>query len=1107
MSKLLTLLGAFLLLSSHSLFAQGTVTGKVTDSKNGEPLAGISVKIVGTNLGTSTAPDGTFSLTTDSSVTLEFSGVGFDHRFTAASPGQMVEIHLIENDKALNEVVVTALGIKREKRSLGYSTQTVGSEELNKSGTGNLFGELSGKVSGLSVTTSAGDPGAGTYILLRGATTLTGQNQPLMVVDGIPIDNSVNSYDPSNAGFQAGGPNGDLTGGAQPTNRGIDINPNDIESITVLKGPAATALYGTQAIGGALIITTKKGGGARRGPVVSLNSSVTFDKVGQLPPLQNKFAQGSDGVYNDPSTGQGVSWGPAIDTLSWDGTNTNPYDKHGNIVGNSDPTAKIPVHAYNPYDFFKTGITYDNNIAVSGGTEKGGYRVSLGNLYQTGIIPTTKYNKSTFSINGNSKLTDKLTVSAGMTYINSTNDKAQQGSNTSGVMLGLTRTTPTFDNSNGNSNPAANPSTYEFLDGTQRSYRGGIGYDNPYWSLAKNKFGTDLNRIFGFGIASYDLFKWLTIAERVGGDVYSQNDKNTFDVGSNTGFTTQGAVILTNYLNSQFNSDFTLNLHKDIYKGLSGSLILGYNYFNSVADNTFVQGITLALPGFMDISNASSVSSSESEVRKATQAVYGDAEFSFMNMLFLGVTAREEQSSTLPSNKDKFFYPSVNLGWVFTELKPLKGSKILSYGKIRGAYAHTGNGAPIYALTTPYTSATFKDGFTNGITLPLPNGTAGYQKSSAITTVGNPNLTPEKGISYEVGAELGFLGGRINLDATYYDTKTSDVIFPASIPFSSGFAAKELNAAKLENKGIELTLNTTPIKTASGLRWDLNLNWAKNENKVLALGNGINRFFEGGFGAGEAELDAKVGEPLNTIYGATNPHSDLLNLNSPLLIDDIVSDGSAYGQPLGGATGPSQVIGNATPKWIGSVQSNLTYLGFTFGFQFDIKHGGDIWNGTRGALANKGTAKETDNRGTPTVFKGLLGHLDANGNVVHYASDGITEVPGPGASNTVLSSYDQNYWQNIGNSFGAGQETDIEDGSYTKLRQISLTYQLPKQLFGKAKFTSIAVTIFANNVYTWTSYDGVDPETNLSGPSTLQGLDYFNNPSTKSYGVRLNVGL
>jgi TonB-linked SusC/RagA family outer membrane protein len=1093
-----------LMLTTTFIFAQSrTVTGVVRD-ETGNPISNASVIIKGTKAGVSANASGQFTLTARTGQTLEVSAANYQTADFKLSGEQQPVFVLKRGNNVMQEVVVTALGIKREVRSLAYATQSIGSDELNKSGTGNPLSELSGKASGLTVINSTGDPGGGTYIRLRGITSITGNNQPLMVVDGVPIDNSVNNYDATSNGFQSSGANADLLGGAQPTNRGVDINPDDIESINILKGPAATALYGIQAASGAIIITTKKGSG-RRGTSISVNSSLTIDKVSLLPALQNMYSQGSHGQYSPPEDGGSTSWGAKIDTLSWDGATDYPFDRHGHIVGNSKPTAKMPVTPYDRYSFFQTGITNDNSVALSGATssDKSSYRLSLGNLQQTGIIPLSKYDKTNFSLAGQSKVTDQLSASAGLTYVHSTNNKIQQGSQLSGTMLGLLRTPPTFDNSNGYKNAENHPEAYTLPDGTQRNYRGGGGYDNPYWTINNNPYTSELDRVFGFGQINYQILNWLSLTYRVGGDVYAQNDKQSYDIGSNAA--PAGAVYLISYINRQFNSDFTVNMHKTFRNDWDASLTLGHNYFVLNQFNRFSQGTSLVLPNFFDISNATSFLASETEARKRTMAFYGQAEINYKKELYLTLTGRRETSSTLPAANNTFFYPSVSLGWVFTELSALKRSNVLSFGKLRASFAQVGKDAPIYSLRTPFSNATFLDGFTQGITFPI-NGNAGYQISSAITTIGNPKLKPENTYSYELGTDLQFLNNRIGLNATAYYSKSTDVIFPVSVPYSSGFAGALLNAATLENRGLELTLTTTPVKTQSGLRWDLNFNWSRNINKVTQLAPGFDRFFVAGFGGGEAEIDAVVGQPFGVIYGNTYPRSIPGNLKSPLLISDVKGDDN-YAMPIGGGVGPNEVIGNPNPNWIGSAISNLSFKGFNFGFQIDVKNGGDLWNGTRGALANKGTAGETSNRGAPVTFKGLLGHLDAEGNVVHYAADGVTELPGPGSANTIATTYNQFYWQNVGNSFGGPQEIDVENGGYTRIRQVNLTYNFPKNLFGKKSFTNLSVTVFANNLKIWTKYDGVDPETSLNGPANGQGLDYFNNPGTKSYGVRVSVGL
>ncbi|MEO6221506.1 MAG: SusC/RagA family TonB-linked outer membrane protein, partial [Ginsengibacter sp.] len=977
MKRILTLVIMLMLFGAFSFAQSRIVNGKIVDEK-GDAVSGASIIVKGTSRGTSANATGDFTISVKTGEVLQVSAANFGRSEARISSENNVSITLKTGTNILEEVVVTALGIKREKRSLTYASETINSDQINKSGSGNPLSELAGKAAGITVINSSGDPGSGTYVRLRGVTSITGDNQPLMVVDGVPIDNSINNYDPTAATPNTSGASGNLTGGTVPSNRGIDINPNDIESITVLKGPAATALYGIRAASGALIITTKKGNFGSQRTSINFNSSLSYDKTNRLPDLQTEYSQGNNGQYFGPNSGNAgrrVTWGAKIDTLSWDG-NGNEWDPNGNIVGRSNPNAKTPVTPYDRYNFFETGVTTNNNISVSGGSEKTSYRLSLGNLSQKGIIPLSKYNKTTFGVSGQAKINEKFSISGGINFIVSANNKIQQGSNTSGVMLALLRTPPTFDNSNGLSDPASNIASYvNASTQTQRSYRGGIGYDNPYWTVNRNPFVEDVNRQFGYAQASYKLLDWMNINYRLGGDVYSQDSKNFYDVGSSA--FTAGKGIITDYFNNQYNSDLTVNLQKSFGNNWSGSLLVGHNYFYNKSKSRSTIGDGLITPTFFDIVNALSYSASELDGEKRTAAVYGQAELSYANMLFLNVTGRRETSSSLPENNRNFFYPSAGLGFIFTQLPGMKqgNSSLLSFGKLRLSYAQVGKDAPIQGLQTYYGSTTFADGFTAGIFFPINfNGvpTGAYQLTSPVSVIGNPDLQPEKTSSYEIGLDLGFLKNRVNLTGTYYYSKTSDAIFTVPFAYSTGFASKLQNAGELVNKGVEISLNTTPVK-ARDFNWDLNLNFSTNKNTVTKLFNGVQKILIAGFTGGE--IDAFAGEAFGQIYGGiyqrANPGTGSKGLTSgELLINDIPGDPGA-GKPI--VSAQNALLGNVNPKWLGTITNNVTFKGLTLGFQVDIRHGGDIWNGTRGATSYFGTSQETANRGTSNVFQGLLG--------------------------------------------------------------------------------------------------------------------------------------
>jgi len=1098
--RLATVLLGMMLCSS--LYAQTrVVTGTVKD-QDGKPLPFLAVVVKGTTIGTYTDTAGKFVLTVDQTaknIVLSYPGM----KTQEVAITDNMTIAMSSDALGLDEVVVGAVGVTQEKKALGYAQQTVGSDQLNTTGTSNVMSELEGKVSGLSVVNSAGDPGAGTFMNLRGVTSLTGNNQPLMVVDGIPIDNSINNFDPTGNGALASGASGNLTGGTQPTNRGIDINPSDIESVTVLKGPAATALYGIEAANGAIVITTKKGHSGTEGLGIEVNSSLTWSTVNKLPARQDQYTQGDGGVWDGPTgaSGRRLSWGAAIDTMYWTGT-PNAYFKQGSgMVGQSTPHTGAAVTPFNPYDFFQTGIANDNNISIANGNDRAAYRMSLGNLSQTGVIPGSDYRKTSFNINGQTALSKKMSVSGGINYVNSLNDKVQQGSNISSVMLGLLRTPTTFDNSYGQKNPV-DSSAYElpasYGTDKERDYRGGTGYDNPYWTVNRNPFVSALNRVYGFGQADYHLNDWIDITYRVGGDMYWQDDKNSYDMGSNAFLT--GAVFINDYFNSQYNSDLIATFTRKLSDKLSAKLIIGQNFFQANSSVRSISASGFVVPDFLDLSNATSYTSSEGEGEVRRSAVYGDLQLSFDNQLYLTVTGRGETSSTLPANNDNFFYPSANLGWVFTEPLHLSTNKVFPYGKLRLSWAQVGKDAPGAGLQNYYHPAGTLDGFTApGITFPF-SSISGFQYNNPLFVEGNSGLMPETTTSFEVGTDLAFFQNRLQLNFTYYSEDSKNVILQVPVSYATGFGAQLANAGELTNKGMEVTLTVTPVKLQNGFRWDLTFNYSHNVNDVVKLAPGVSELFIAGFTGGAVE--AVPGQSFGQIYGTTYVRTNPNSATGTMLISDV--PGSGYGYPIVGSK--SFALANTAPNWIGGLSSDFAFKGLHLGVVMSIREGGSMWDGTLGAMEYFGTAAATDNRNSSQAFSGNLGHLDAYGNVAHFDNSG-TQISGVGASTSASQPTNENYWQNIGSSFVGPTSTSIFDASYVRISQINLTYDLPHRLISKAHFTKISFTVFANNPVLWTKYPGVDPETSLAGPSNGQGLDYFNNPGTKSYGLRLTLGL
>jgi TonB-linked SusC/RagA family outer membrane protein len=1050
-----------------------SVSGKVTD-ENDVPLEGASIQIKGTKSGTTADVNGNFRLNAQSSDVLVVSATNFAPQEITVGTQTSFLVKLVRQENVISEVVVTALGMRREKKALGYAVQDVSGDALTRASQNDALKALSGKVAGVQITSSGGTPGAATYIQLRGPNSLTGNNQPLFVIDGVPIDNSQNySGDPSDA-------TNNLLQGATNTNRAMDINPNDIESISVLKGPAAAAIYGIDAANGAIVITTKKGKAGKT--QVDFNTGISFDKENRLPKLQNQWIKGENGAIAPFSSTNRYSWGAKVDTLFWTGV-PNEYDVHGDIVGKSSPNAKIP---FQPYDnlgsFFRTGLTLNNSLSVTGGSDVATYRMAVSNSYQNSIVPLQHFQRTSVAFAGQLKISQKLKASTSITYTTSDGNMPQNGSNLSGIMLGLTRTPISFDNSNGGKK-ADDPATYLFSDGLQRSYRNGI-YDNPYWTINKNPYTTYLSRIFGNVQFDYNIGAGFNAIYRFGADIYNDNRHQYYEIQS--GAYPGGRIFDDRYTYRSYNSDLIIGYTKRISDKLRFDGKIGNNFYGRKMNELYTQGDGLVSPGFDNIYNASTVKSANFITPYRKIGAYFDLNFDFMSMLFLELTGRNDWTSTLPKGKNSFFYPAANLGFVFTELSGLKNNSVLSYGKLRASIAQVGKDPGEFRTKTYYVPTTFSDGYTSGISFPN-NGVASYGLSNV---VGNPNLKPEKTTAYEVGVQLQFFKNRLGIDATAYYSKGKDLIVTAPLSGATGYQYITLNSGSIRNKGIELQLTGTPVK-GRNFTWDAFVNFSMNRSKVLSLAEGVQQITLNGFtGTVIAQLP---GMPAGVIYGYGYTRDNNGNI--------VIDDKGNVGYPLVN-TNVQNMIGNPTPKFLMGFGNTFTYKKFSLYTLIDWKHKGDIWNGTRGSLAAIGTSDLTNNRGQSTVFKGVLGHIDANGNLAHFDHNG-TEVAGAGDVNTSSVKLDQAWYQGDGGGFGNLNEAFVEDGSYVKLREITLSYDFSGLLGKRAFVKGMSASFFARNIIIWTPYHGIDPETSLTGATSAQGIDYFNMPGTASYGVNL----
>lgn len=1047
-----------LLFMSSMGYAQKLVKGKVlnADDNNG-PLPGAIVLEKGTNNSTLSNLNGEFQITVKSAESIiVFSYVGMATREVKADKDNITVT--MESKGNLNEFVVTALGVSREKKALGYAVSEVNGGDLVRSGEANVIQALAAKAPGIQVIGSAGVPGASSKINIRGNQTFTGNNQPLIVVDGIPIDNSTYTSSAGDNPFNAN------LAGVNSSNRALDINPEDIESVTILKGPAAAALYGQRAGTGAIIYTTKKGRYGK-GLGVTFSSSMEFQKVNKLPALQNTYAQGfldADGnptyatadpgpdkifdTDDDVSYGVSGSWGPDIASLS--GQGVQAYD--------------------NPASFFQTGQVFNNQVAIDGGTGNTMYRFSFSNLNNSGVIPNSKLNRNTIRFSAEHKMSEWLRVGTSMNYSNTRSTRPQNGSNLSGIMLGLLRMPASYDVNN-----------YEYDNGYVQTYFG--LYDNPLYTAYKNPYNDNVNRVFGNTYAIADITPWLNINWKIGIDQYSDNRRQVYaksSIGDDNAMR-YGQVNYDFVVSQQLYSDLLINMKKDFGSNWHGALTLGNNVWNSNFQSVFSRGRDLVIDEFYNLGNSIERYASNNQERIRTYAAFFNGELDWKSQIFLTVTGRNEWSSTFSQGNNSFFYPSANLSVVLSEMLTLPNW--FSFLKVRGAVAQSGISPQAYRNQTYYTQPFFTDGFTNGNAFPYL-GQVGYGISSI---KGSANLLPERVNGTEVGGEFKFFNGRIGLDVTRYNQKTIDILLDKPVAPSSGFDREYVNTGQMSNKGWEIALNLTPVSTDK-FTWDIAATWYKNKSEVLALADGVEEV-----DIEEAFTDigsfAVVGQPYGVFFGTAWQRT----ADGQLIIDP--STGLPFIDPV------RKPLGNPFPDWLSGVRNTFTIgKNLSISMLWDFRKGGDIWNGTWARLNRLGRTEESADRTSPKVIEGVLAtSVDDQG----YA------VAGTQANNIEVSAFDY-YTAYIGDAGGA-TESAIQDGSWARLRELSASYRwnFKPNKNGKRVIQYIDFNASAINLLLFTKYKGVDPETSLTGAgSNVQGFDYFNNPGVKTFSFGIRAG-
>ncbi|WP_245318693.1 SusC/RagA family TonB-linked outer membrane protein [Hymenobacter elongatus] len=1024
------------------------VSGRVTDRQTGEGLPGVTVLLKGTTNGVSTNSDGTFSLTAPAEGgTLVFSSVGYVSSERPIGTENQINIGLANDSKQLSEVVVTAFGREQEKKAIGFSVAEVKSQELIQARSTNVVNSLSGKVAGVRVQGSSGMVGASSNIFIRGMTTFTGSNQPLFVVDGIPIDN--------------GGGGNALQRGVANSNRAIDINQDDIETVSILKGPAAAVLYGSRAASGAVIITTKKGAtlGSKK-QAVTFTSNYNLVKVGRLPDYQNTYGQGNLGNFSAIS---GQSWGPKV---------TGQTVK--NFRGEDEV---LTIRPDNVRDIFKTGSNFQNNVALSGATDRTRYYASYGNLHEVGILDNNDLKRNTVTFNGNAQLTNKLRTGTNLIFSNSVSQRTVQGNalaNPFFATFSLPRTMDIrkypFETPTGGQINAAIVGTLT----PNNTYYGTA--DNPLWTIKNNTYDDEVNRIVGNVSIGYDFTDWLSLDYKLGTDTYSQQSKavNARDSRGITTTSDGGGSFVGNiqdetFIRRELSSYLTLNIKRNITEDFTARLLLGNEINQRRTDNNAVVGSDIQVRGFDNISNTKNFTPFAEKTTRRLIGVYGDLQLGYKNFAFLGLSGRNDYSSTFSADKRSYFYPGASASLVLSDAIPLlKENGILDLFKIRAAAAQVGREAPVYGTNTTFQSTNVTDGFGPAINYPFL-GQVGLTYSNV---GGNVDLGPEFTTSYEAGADFRFFKGRLGLEATYYVQQSKDIIFAVPLSATSGFTSINRNIGTSEARGVELMISSTPLKLGD-FTYSNSFNYSRVRNKVLELAPGVDFIQLGGFTTPGTRLIA--GQPYGVIFG-----SKFLRQNGdtgPLVL---TAQGRTQLQQNAG------VIGDPNPDWTGGFTNTFTYKGLTLNTLLDIRVGGEVVSRNINDLRRFGAGEETSDRDRTYIIDGVIKQADGT-----FTPNNVQIIA-------------ENYFNDL---YGFGSyENTVFDASWLRLREVALTYALPRTLMDKTFLGGVELSLNARNLFLYApNIPHIDPEVNTTGVSNSQGFEFNSLPQSKMYGGSIRL--
>lgn len=1072
--RLRVLAVALALLPATPLVAQdgSTISGRVTNTE-GAPVVGASVLLQGMGLGSLTREDGSYTISVAGArargqvATLTARLVGYRPQSVQVTlrQGEVTQnFTMATAPQQLGAVVITGAGTVTTAEKLGNVRTSVDSSLIRRSNESNIVQALAGKAPNVQVNQQSGEPGASSYIRIRGAKTITGTGQPLFVVDGSPIDNSTVST-------------GASTASTVSPNRASDINPNDVESVEILKGAAAAAIYGARAGQGVILITTKSG---RAGQTrYSLRSNISLDDVNRTPDLQMKFGQGNAGVAATcpavncrPSP---LSYGPAIPA------GTQIFDNRNQV--------------------FDKGSLFENTLTASGGNDRTTFFLSGSQSNQQGIIrgPNNSYDKATVRLKATHRLLNNFSVGGNVSYVDARQRAVQKGSNVSGLLLGAWRTPVDFDNRYYIDSTTGLHRSYRFPRPSATATNVGRGYDNPFFLMNVPQNTSNLGRAYGNVTADYSPFHWLTLKETFGAD-YS-NDERVEALPLATSTAPNGQVLRANFVNRSFDHNLTATATRQFNPNLNATFTLGQNLNSRQFVQNYVQGDNLIAAEPFALNNTTDLTAFPYQSLRRIEAYFGQASVDLYDQVFVTASLRNDGFSTFGRNQQRAWFPRASLAWTFTNFIGTFNDR-LSLGKIRAAYGQTGTEPQVYSTNAGFSTTPYGLGW-GGILSKSPAGQGG------LTTGGRraqANLGPERNAEFEAGTDLSFFRDFATLGFTFYNAKSTGVIYDVPLPSSTGFTVQARNAGAIRNRGYEVTLDMSPLRRRE-MRWDVGMFWSQNNNKVLDL-QGAD-FVDIGAGTFSGASGAAVkGSRVGVLRGddfARCHYDEASNVVDGIDINAVCT---AAGAPNGalyiGADGfpiydgTQRVIADPNPTWTGGLRSSFNFRQFTLSGLLDVKRGGQVWNGTKGALTHFGTHKVTEIRGESRTF----------GKDWPLGGAGPTNYPvvGPGVGTAVV--LDQDWFSNgLGSGFNGPSSQFMEDGSFVKLREVAVSYTLAfPAIRNSLGLSSIDLRVAGRNLGLWTKYTGIDPETNLAGAEVLvQGIDYFNNPQTRS--VVFTIGL